>query len=124
MACRKESVETVDGIIFVMPKIERHAPGTFCWVELRTTDQNNPKSFYATLFGWTVVDLPVGPDAHYTMFQRNGSNAAAAFGMSPQERSTVPPHWSLYIAVDNADESAKRAGELGAKIIEAPFDVM
>src|ERR1035441_1343465 len=36
----------------------------------------------------------------------------------------VPPHWGLYIAVTSADESAKRAIELGATVLAGPFDVM
>jgi predicted enzyme related to lactoylglutathione lyase len=36
----------------------------------------------------------------------------------------TPPHWNLYVAVDSADDIAKRAGELGGTLIAAPFDVM
>jgi predicted enzyme related to lactoylglutathione lyase len=42
----------------------------------------------------------------------------------PKSGRWVPPHWNLYISVDSADNTAKRAGELGGKIIAAPFDVM
>jgi len=107
-----------------MPKIERHAAGTFCWVELGTTDQTGAKSFYATLFGWVPVDSPMGPNEYYTMFKLNGGDAAAAYTMRPEERSVVPPHWNLYIAVDSADDSARLASELGGKLLASPFDVM
>ncbi len=52
-----------------MAQIDRHAPGTFCWAELATTDQDAAKRFYAALFGWTSVDHPIGPGDFYTMFQ-------------------------------------------------------
>ncbi len=31
-----------------------HPPGTFCWAELATTDQNAGIAFYRALFGWDV----------------------------------------------------------------------
>lgn len=36
-----------------MGKRVSHAPGTFAWVDLRTTDPADAKRFYAELFGWT-----------------------------------------------------------------------
>ncbi len=106
-----------------MPKIEKHAPGTFCWVELATTDQASAKNFYSAVLGWTAADMPMGPNEYYTMFKLNGGDAAAAYTMRPEERN-LPPHWNLYIAVADADASARRAGELGGKLIAPPFDVM
>ena len=106
-----------------MPKIEKHAPGDFCWFELATTDQAGAKSFYSAVLGWTVTDFPMGPDSYYTMFQVNGQNAAAAYSMSPEEVAVIPPHWNPYIAVEDADATAKRATELGGKVVEGPFDV-
>lgn len=107
-----------------MPKIEKHAAGTFCWIELATTDQAGAKSFYAPLFGWTPADFPMGPDAYYTMFKVDGCDAGAAYSMSAEERAAAPPHWNLYVAVESADDSAKRAGDLGGKVVAGPFDVM
>ena len=112
-------------IIPIMPNLDHHPPGTFTWVELATTDQNAAKGFYASLFGWTIDDQPIGPDEVYTMFKIDGRDAAAGCSLRAQELLLgVPPHWNLYIAVANADESAKRAGELGGKVIASAFDVM
>jgi predicted enzyme related to lactoylglutathione lyase len=108
-----------------MPNIEKHAPGTFSWVELATTDQNAAKGFYTSLFGWAANDTPIGPNDLYTIFRIDSRDAAAGYTMRADEREMgIPSHWNLYIAVANADESAKRAGELGAKVLAAPFDVM
>jgi predicted enzyme related to lactoylglutathione lyase len=106
-----------------MPKIDKHAPGGFCWIELATTDQNAAKQFYEPLVGWSAVDLPMGPNAFYTMFQIDGAEAAASYTLTEQEQG-IPPHWNLYIAVENVDESAKRAAELGGTLLATPFDVM
>jgi predicted enzyme related to lactoylglutathione lyase len=107
-----------------MPKVEKHAPGSFCWVELATTDQNSAKQFYSTLFGWKPADFPIGPSEVYTMFQLGGGDAAAGYTMREEERKSAPPHWNLYIAVASADDAAKHAAELGGKVIAPPFDVM
>ncbi|MBZ5546007.1 MAG: VOC family protein [Acidobacteriia bacterium] len=107
-----------------MPHIEKHAPGTFCWIELATTDQGAAKAFYCSLFGWAVNDFPMGPNDFYTMFQLEGRNTAAAYTLRPEQRSHgVPPHWMIYIAVESSDRAAERANQLGGKVLAAPFDV-
>lgn len=105
-----------------MAHIDRHAPGTFCWVELGTTDQEAAKRFYGSLFSWTSVDHPLGPAGTYTIFQLDGRDSAAAYQMGQQEAG-VPPHWNLYIAVEDADKAAARAAELGASVPAGVFDV-
>jgi len=107
-----------------MPQIEKHAPGSFCWIELGTTDQTAAKSFYSSLFGWVAADMPMGPSDFYTMFKLEGRDAAAAYTLRPDQRSHgVPPHWMLYVAVENADAAASRATELGGTVLAPPFDV-
>ncbi len=107
-----------------MPQIDKHAPGTFCWVELGTTDQDAAKKFYCSLFGWTFVDFPMGPTESYTMFKLNGRDAAAGYTMRAAEQAQgVPPHWNLYVAVQDADISAARAVELGGTLPAGVFDV-
>ncbi|MEO5929566.1 MAG: VOC family protein, partial [Candidatus Kapaibacterium sp.] len=68
-----------------MAIVNDHAPGTFCWWELGTTDQNAAKQFYGELFGWNSVDTPMGPDAVYTMLQRDGQNVGALYQLGAQQ---------------------------------------
>lgn len=94
-------------------------------MELGTTDQTAAKKFYGDLFGWTVDDAPMGPGEFYSMFKLEGKEAAAAYTLrKDQQAQGVPPHWMIYIAADNVDESARRATELGATVVAPPFDVM
>lgn len=100
-------------------------PGSFCWMELATTDQGASKKFYTDLFGWTVDDMPMGPDEYYSMFKIDGKDAAAGYTLrKDQQAQGVPPHWMLYIATDDADDSARRVTELGGAVLAPPFDVM
>jgi len=107
-----------------MPNVDKHAPGSFCWIELATSDQSAAKNFYTSLFGWTVQDFPMGPTETYSMFSLDGRNTGAAYTMRPEEQSHgVPPHWMLYIATENADESASRAAAAGGQVLAPAFDV-
>ena len=107
-----------------MAEVASHAPGAFCWVELGTTDQNAAKEFYGKLFGWSFVDMPMGPGEFYTTFKLKGRDAAAAYTLDPKRHGGAPPHWVLYIASADADATAVRAGELGGSVKGGPFDVM
>jgi len=108
-----------------MPHIDSHAPGTFCWPELATTDQTSALAFYRNLFGWDVNDQSIGNGEVYSLFQINGRDVAAGYTMRDDERKMgIPPHWNSYIAVANVDASTAAAQGLGATVLAGPFDVM
>ena len=44
-----------------MQETPKYAPGTFCWVELGTSDGEGAKRFYTELFGWDFTDNPLAP---------------------------------------------------------------
>lgn len=60
-------------------QVHHHAPGSFCWFELSTTNQTAAKTFYTSLFGWHPEDTQVGPNDVYTIFKVDGRDAAASF---------------------------------------------
>jgi predicted enzyme related to lactoylglutathione lyase len=108
-----------------MATLTPHAPGTFSWPELGTTDQDGAKKFYTALFGWTANDTPMGPGETYTIFQKNGKDVSALYTLRPeQKKMNVPPNWGAYISVTNADEAAAKAKQLGGTVLAEPFDVM
>ena len=105
--------------------VERHQPGSFCWIELATTGQEGAKRFYASLLGWQVQDFPVGENETYSVFSLDGHPAAAVYTMRAALRERgIPPHWMIYIAVENVDAAERRAGELGATVLAPAFDVL
>ena len=105
-----------------MTDINKYKSGSFCWVELATSDQTAAKKFYGSLFGWVPNDMPMGPAGAYTFFRLNGRDAAAGYTLM-KEQQGVPPHWDLYVAVDSADTAAARAAEAGGTVIKPAFDV-
>jgi predicted enzyme related to lactoylglutathione lyase len=108
-----------------MGERESYAPGTFCWVDLGTTDAAGAKAFYGRLFGWEAEDMPAGEDSTYTMLRIDGRDVAALYEQGADERAAgIPPHWSSYISVVDVDEVAARVEDLGGKLLAAPFDVL
>lgn len=102
-----------------------YKPGTFCWVELGTTNGEAAKKFYTGLFGWTAEDNPVGPGMVYTMLFLDGKDIGALYQMPPEMTAQgIPPNWLSYVAVASADESGAKAKKLGATLMKEPFDVM
>ncbi len=107
-----------------MADVTSHAPGTFSWPELATTDQKGGVAFYRALFGWELNEQPMGPGETYSMFQMRGKPVAAAYTMPRERQRDAPPHWNSYVTVANVDEAAKKAESLGAKVLAPPFNVM
>jgi predicted enzyme related to lactoylglutathione lyase len=105
----------------VMPVISSFPQGTFCWIELATSDRDAAKAFYTKLFGWTTNEVPMEPGNPYVLLQKNGTKAAALY---KRRDDNIPPHWATYVAVDSTDASAEKVKSLGGNIVAGPFDVM
>lgn len=104
-----------------MTKLDKHVPGTVCWVDLMTTDAEKARAFYGSVFGWTF-DVG-GPEmGHYAMAQIDGRNVAGIGGQPPG--STFPPAWSVYFETADLDQSIEKAKGLGGAVVTGPMDVM
>lgn len=107
-----------------MQETPQFTPGTFCWVELGTTNSEAAKNFYGELFRWTFTDNPAGPDMVYSIIGLDGKDVAGSYQLSGEMRSQgIPAHWLSYVSVASADESAEKAKTLGATLMKEPFDV-
>lgn len=104
-----------------MGKRTTYEPGTFCWVELTTSDPAAAKAFYGGLFGWEAEDMPVGDGMVYTMLRLDGDDVAALYRTFTEG---TPPSWMSHVSVESADATASRARELAATVISEPFDVL
>ena len=99
-------------------------PGSFCWVELGTSDNEAAKNFYTQLFGWEADDHPMGPDGVYTILKLEGKDVGGLYKLTPDMVGQgVPPNWMSYVATANADETTEKAKAAGATIMNGPFDV-
>ena len=101
-----------------MPQFTKHAPGTFSWPELSTTDQKAAVAFYRGLFGWGVDDQPMGPNDMYSIFQLERiARRRRVHDAARRAADGAPPHWNAYVTVENVEAATKRAQELGATVI-------
>jgi len=105
-----------------MTKFTSHEPGSFCWVELATSDDIGARAFYTQLFGWTVQENDMGPMGTYYIFQKDGAACAAMYKIGPEMKG-MPPNWASYVTVADADASTEKAKSLGATVHNGPFDV-
>jgi predicted enzyme related to lactoylglutathione lyase len=93
--------------------------GVPCWVDTWQEDPDTAAMFYAGVFGWDVEKgTAPGADTRYYMCRLGGSDVAA-IGSPP--RSGLPPAWTTYVWVDDADAVAMSAVKAGGSLLAEPF---
>jgi predicted enzyme related to lactoylglutathione lyase len=93
--------------------------GVPSWIDLVARDLDEAKRFYAGLFDWTFTDaMPAEAPGHYLIATQGGEDVAA-IGSPDDGPEGV---WRTYIAVDDADTSAKAVTEAGGTVTLAPVD--
>ncbi len=91
------------------------------WVDLSSPDLEGSKSFYGRLFGWQAQTVPDPKAGGYTFFTHKGKQVA---GVGPIQGPGQPPAWSVYIATENVEATARKVRDAGGKVIAEPLDVM
>ena len=135
-----------EGAVFCVWQPNRHKGarvinehGALNFNGLATADVERASAFYGSVFGWRV--LSVGGDFqawaltaygdHLEEIQPGNRQGTADMGVPGFEdvvaaieppQAGVPPHWSVTFTVDNADQTAQTAAELGGTVVVAPFD--
>lgn len=99
-----------------MGEVKEYPEGTFCWIDLGTTDVAGAKAFYGALFAWEFADTG---SAGYTLCRQDGQDVAGIHEHTEDEGVG----WSSYIAVVDVETATARARELGATVKVDPIDV-
>ena len=101
--------------------------GEFCWTEIATNDLEASQSFYKEVFGWQYKKSDAaGEDNEYLEFGTDAEKPIGGmFAMKPEwYGGTAPsPHINIYVSVDDVDESASKAFDLGGTVVSPPADV-
>ena len=92
----------------------------FVHIELNTTDVSKAKSFYGSLFSWTLEDVPMGPET-YTMIKVGEGTGG---GMMKHPMPGAPSMWLAYVQVDDVAASTKKAKSLGANVVKDVTEIM
>lgn len=94
--------------------------GEFVWTEIASNDADKCQAFYETVFGWKFHKGQADPAMDYREFSTDGSDrpAGGLYQLDPEwfGGNPPPPHFLTYIAVDDVDENAAKAEELGATV--------
>jgi len=98
-----------------------YAPGTPSWVDLGSPDPTAAAAFYGAIFGWEVAVDPSPEAGGYGLCNLRGHPVA---GLGPQQNPDLPPFWTVYVTVQDADEAATAAQAAGASVIAGPMEVL
>ena len=99
-----------------------NVPVSFCWNELATRDLARAKDFYTKVFGYGIKSNPMPEGGEYVEWQVNGRSVAGGLQMGSMYPADTPPHWLVYFAVANTDDTVKHAEELGGKALVPAMD--
>lgn len=95
--------------------------GAFSWYELITTDVEKANAFYTRLFGWDAEDMSM-PGMPYLVVKAGGKGIGGIMSI-PKDARGMPPAWGAYVTVNNVDETAQTAEQLGGRLLVPPRDI-
>ncbi len=96
-----------------------YSPGSFCWMELHTADIDAAIEFYADVFGWSFQEVQIADATRYALSSSGGIDRGGIM----QAASEGPAAWLQYVAVEDVDETANKAAELGGTVAYGPNDI-
>lgn len=103
-----------------MPTHEGPWPaGTPCWVDLAVPDVPRATEFYTAVLGWSFVDT----GAEFGGYHIAQVDGRAAAGIGPVMQEGQPSFWTVYLASDDTDATAKLVSDNGGSMIMAPMDI-
>jgi predicted enzyme related to lactoylglutathione lyase len=87
-------------------------PNTLIWNELQTPDAEKARAFYSAVFGWTY-------DIDESDYVSCKSDDRSQSGMMQIQESwgDVPPNWSVYFMVEDAEAAVAKVQDLGGNVI-------
>jgi predicted enzyme related to lactoylglutathione lyase len=119
-------------------------PNAVSFNGLHTRDPEGAAAYYGAVFGWVPADYGDGVqlwrlpgygdhlEKHDPGLRQRLAEGGAPAGFEdvvatlnpiPDDQPDTPPHWSVTFGVEDADATAARATELGAKLVVPPTDV-
>lgn len=101
---------------------ERAKHGTPGWFELWTRDFEGAIAFYRDVVGATVELTSDTDELRYAIIMEGPDQAAGIMDVTTFLPAEVPAHWSVYIAVDDADATIAKAIELGGAVQQPAED--
>lgn len=98
------------------------SPGSLAWNELYTRDIEATKSFYTSLFEWEWNTMPMPQGGNYHVASVGDFPVCGVLEMD-EHWGEIPPHWMVYIQVQDADAAAARVTSLGGDVCVPVTDI-
>lgn len=96
--------------------------GAPTWTDLRSTDPDAARSFYAAVFAFAFRPLPdAGPD--YTTFSADGDEPLGGIG-GMMGHEGIGSHWLITFSVPDADAASAACRAAGGQALSDPFDTL
>ena len=92
--------------------------GRFFWRDYLAKDVEDSLDFYRKFPGYRAQKEGKGNSLHYVF--RHGTGGKAIAGLIPIGDSPVRPNWLPYVRVEDPTALARRASELGGKVLLEP----
>ena len=89
--------------------------GAPCHFELHTRDYDTSVAFYTDVFGWDPQTVSDEPEFRYSVLDVGLGENAGIMDASAFLPEGVPPHWSVYFAVDDVDAALATVGSSAAR---------
>ncbi len=89
--------------------------GAIAWFELATNDLDSASEFYKNVFGYNVREIE--EENRYVDYRVLfvGEMPVGVMIKIREDWGNVPPHWSIYLTVDDIESSRAKIVELGGK---------
>jgi len=97
---------------------------TFCWHELYVPNGEEGVSFYTECLGFGSQSMDMGDGRSYNMLTKDGVAVCGIMHTAgvPQMED-VPPHWSIYVTVDDVDARLAKCTGMGGSVLVPPMDI-
>lgn len=96
------------------------APGSILWRDLTVADVEPVKRFYEGVAGWRLTEHPMGGYSDYNVYPGGSEECIAGICHARGANANIPPQWLMYISVPDVNAAAKKAVELGGRVIDGP----
>jgi predicted enzyme related to lactoylglutathione lyase len=94
--------------------------GTICWRDLTVGNAREIAEFYREVVGWETRGEDMGGYEDFHMIPPGTTESVAGICHARGTNADLPAQWLVYVAVEDIDESARKAVELGGAVLAGP----
>jgi predicted enzyme related to lactoylglutathione lyase len=95
---------------------------TFVWHELYVPNLGQAKEFYNNALGLGSTSMDMG-GGNYNMLTVDGVPVCGMMSTTNLPMEGVPPHWAVYLNVDDVDARLEKVKANGGQVVVQPIEV-